>query len=143
MLPVLEVEPGVTPELANCRRVLRVVRSLSAAGGQTEFPNGCGRLALRAYEEKPWRAGGHCRCPRRMAGDLLSDGRSRFDNHDRDYAVSPLAAGQRCAAQPSIMHAAEGWMLPVLDLNSAIGSTGHGNPLAMLRYQALQTHRQA
>ena len=58
-------------------------------------------------------------------------------------AVSPLAAGQRCAAQPSIMHAAEGWMLPVLDLNSAIGSTGHGNPLAMLRYQALQTHRQA
>ena len=101
VLPVLHLGPGVTPELANCRRGLRVVRSQPAAGGQTELPNGCGRLALRAYEEKPWRAGGHCRCPRRMAGDLLSNGRGHFDDHDCDYAlqglaaVSPFAAGER------------------------------------------------
>ena len=42
-----------------------------------------------------------------LAGDLLSNGRGQFDDHDRDYAlqglaaVSPLAASQRCAAQPN------------------------------------------
>jgi hypothetical protein len=56
MLPVLDLDPGATSELANCRRVLHIVRNQPAAGGQTELPNGCGRLALRAYEEKRWRA---------------------------------------------------------------------------------------
>jgi hypothetical protein len=92
---------GITPELVNCRRLLCVVRSQPAAGGQTELPNGCGRLALRAYEEKSWRAAAHCCCPRRMAGDLVSSGRGQLDDHDRDHAlqrlaaVSPLAAGER------------------------------------------------
>jgi hypothetical protein len=107
MLPVLDLDPGATSELADCQRALHIVRNQPAAGGQTEFPNGFGRLALRAYEEKRWRAGSPCRCPRRMAGDLLSGGRGQLDDHDRDYAlqrlaaVSPLAAGQRCAAQPN------------------------------------------
>jgi hypothetical protein len=92
MLPVLYLDPGATSELANCRRVLHIVRSQPAAEGQTELPNGCGRLALRAYEEKRWRAGSHCRCPRRMAGDLLSGGRGRLDDHDRDYALQQFAA---------------------------------------------------
>ena len=37
--------------------------------------------------ELGWRAGSHCRCPRRMAGDLLSSGRGQLDDHDRDHAL--------------------------------------------------------
>ena len=57
--------------------------------GQTEFPNGCGKVALRA---KLWGAGSRYRCPRRVAGDLLGGGRSRLDDHDRDHALQGLAA---------------------------------------------------
>jgi hypothetical protein len=63
----------------------------TAAGGQTEFPYGCGRVALRAWEENE-RAGSRCRCPRRVAGDLLAGGCGRLDDHDRDHALQGLAA---------------------------------------------------
>ena len=58
----------------------------TAAGGQTEFPYGCGRV------EENWRAGSRCRCPGRVAGDLLFDGCGGLDDHDRDHALQGLAA---------------------------------------------------
>jgi len=38
------------------------------------------------------RGGSRSRCPRRVAGDLLSGGRSRLDDHGRDHALQGLAA---------------------------------------------------
>jgi hypothetical protein len=38
------------------------------------------------------RAGSRSCCPRRIAGDLLGDGRDRLDDHDREHALQGLAA---------------------------------------------------
>jgi hypothetical protein len=83
-----------------------------------------------------------------MAGDLLSNGRGLFDDHDRDYAlqglaaVSPFAAGERFPAHPeSIHHPTEGWMLPVFDFDPAIGSSTAVGAVAVFRDQPLQAHQ--
>jgi hypothetical protein len=54
--------------------------------------HGRGRMALGAYQEKPWRAGCYCGCARRMAADLLSSGGGRLGDDDRDHALLRLAA---------------------------------------------------
>jgi hypothetical protein len=87
VLPILDLTQGLHSNWLIAHECFTLLEINPLLGGQTELPNGCGRLALRAYEEKRWRTAGHCRCPRRMAGDLLSSGRGQLDHYDRDYAL--------------------------------------------------------
>jgi hypothetical protein len=63
---------------------------LPLLGAKRRFPNGCGRLALCAWEEKSQRAGGHCRCAQ---GKRNLSGRAGIVAVLKDWQVICLAAG--------------------------------------------------
>jgi hypothetical protein len=81
----------VTPELAMAEPLCvdRVGQPL--LGAKRSCPNGSGRLALCAFEENSYRAGGRCRCAGRVAVYLPRGGRSRLADHDWDHALQGLA----------------------------------------------------
>src|SRR4029077_3039251 len=55
------------------RQALRFDKiELLLLGAKRRFPNGCGRLALCAWKEKSWRAGGQCCCAQGLARAALS-----------------------------------------------------------------------
>jgi hypothetical protein len=75
----------VNYDLGYSLRALRFDKiKLLLLGAKRRFPNGCSGLALCAWKEKSWRAGGHCCCAQGLAGDLLS---GRLDAHARDHAL--------------------------------------------------------
>ena len=84
------------------RRALRVDRvKPPLLGAKRSFRMGVAGWRFAHRKRNLRRAGGRCRCARRLAGDLLGGGRGRLDDHDRDHALQRLAAvttaGERLA----------------------------------------------
>lgn len=67
----------------------------AAAGGQPGMSDGCGGLALCAYEENSPRPGGRYRRAGRVAAYLPGGRRNRLADHDRHHSLQGLAAVSR------------------------------------------------
>ena len=92
-----------TSEWAIAEDHLMLKSETAAAGGQTGMSDGCGRLALCAYEEKSPRPGGRCRRAGRVAVYLPGGGRNRLADHDGNDALEGLAAVRRSAVPAASM----------------------------------------
>jgi len=66
--------------------------------------DGCGRLALCAYDENSPRPGGRYRRAGRVAVYLPGGGRNRLADHDRHHALQGLAAVRRSDDQSARNH---------------------------------------